>query len=326
MEQELSDLLTEAKSGPPPVRYSADDVVAAGRRLRRRRRQGAWAGAAAAVVLVAVGIAVPRFAEPDVVAMPAAPVTGTITYPAGQFEGNLAAATVNGWTVSGTVSVTPAYQVAVVTRAAERGQVLVFRPTVFDATEARGRWEPVAVRDRPGFYRDSVLIWEYADDAWAMVSIEGYPPDIREQLVAIAAGVRSAEAQPMRVGVEFGYVPTGYRLASAAESPDRDGQTGLLLRKGEPPSRYNADETIESNPDRSVPTIQVSIRPSSEGQAAGDPVCEPGTCYRLTDDGRYALVLNAALPQTEMLRMLREATFADITDRGTWFAARDAVG
>lgn len=325
MEPKLSDLLTVAKSDPPPARYSTDDVVAAGRRLKHRR-QGAWVAAAVAVAVVAAGVAVPRFAGPDVAPTPAAPVAGTIAYPPGPFEGNLVAGTVAGWTSSGTVSVTPAYQVAVLTRGADSGQVTVFRPSVFDATEARGRWEAVAVRDRPGYYRDGTLIWEYAEDAWATVSISGFPPDLQAQLAAIAAEVSTGAAQPMRVGVRFGYVPAGYRLASAQESPARDGQTGLLLLKGEPPNRYVAGQTIESNPGPSAPYIQVTVQPRKPGQVAGDPVCEPGTCYRLTGDGRYAVVLNADLPQADLVRMLREATPAEITDRATWFDARNAIG
>ena len=262
MEQKLSDMLTEAKAGGPPPRYSADDVVEAGRRLKRRRRVQVWAGAAAALVVVAVGVTVPRFGGPE--PMPAAPVLNTISYPAGEFAGNLIGFSAEGWTVSGTTMVTPAYEVAVISRPDDVGRVVVFRPGAFDATEARGAWEAVPVNDRPGFYRDGTLAWEYAQDAWAVVTIEGRAQPSREQVAAVAAGVQTGAEQPMRVGVKFGYVPAGYRLASAGEAPSQDGQSGLLLLKSETPFsyRYKAGDPIEAFPmgDRSLPKIQVAGR------------------------------------------------------------------
>src|SRR5262245_24665806 len=52
----MKDVVDRAVAEPPPLRYTPDDVVEAGRRLQRRRRGWAVSGAAAAVALGVIAV------------------------------------------------------------------------------------------------------------------------------------------------------------------------------------------------------------------------------------------------------------------------------
>jgi len=184
VKRELSDMLVQAKSDPPPLRYSVEDAVAAGRK-RQRRLRAAWtgAGSAAAAVAVIAAIAVPQIvtdtrpARPVPVA-PAASQTPTqeparFAYPADKFSGNIAGFTAGDLTVSDSVHVTPGYQVAVIVapgRGApvedttgaihqmpnDVGRLVVYRQGVFDPARAVSG-ERVSINGNPGYYRQPMV-------------------------------------------------------------------------------------------------------------------------------------------------------------------------
>jgi hypothetical protein len=361
MKHELSDMLLEAKSDPPPARYSVDDAVHAGRRLRRRHR-ATWA--AAVVVGVAAVVTVPQ-----VIAGPG-PAIAPVAYPEAKFAANLTGFTSGAYTVSGTVHVTQGYQMAVISgpgkeldarHAAERdfqvprqaGTVVVYRPGAFDpANIAQG--EPVEIDGRPGYYRESLewnrlrladrppltwsptasLAWEYADDAWAEAALWTTSGGTRETLTEIAAGVTFTEPRPVAVGIKLTKVPTGFKLV-AAGSPDNAMMLPLgalsYLRLVEGKVSYLG--LAGPAPDNGLPVIEIRVYPRGwnampPGRTGTEPFCAgENVCYRLTDDQKYEIqITSEPAPHADLRPMLQYVTVADLADRATWFDATKAAG
>lgn len=112
--------------------------------------------------------------------------------------------------------------------------VEVFEPGAYDPAAARAG-EPVDVAGKAGFYRpdllcqcfgatvtDPILAWEYAPDAWAGVRFsgsEGWPPDMRAQLLRLAKAVRTDQTIPLRVPFKVGYLPEGLRPSGGEVHP-----------------------------------------------------------------------------------------------------------
>jgi len=352
MRPELSDLLIEAKSDPPPARYTVDDVVRAGRR-RQRTRRGGWVAAAALAVVAAV-VLPQTIPGPDPDDLTPAGPSATLHYPKADFAGNLVGFTTGDLTVSGTVHVAPGYQVAVISAKdqvpEEIGTVIVYRPGVFDDRTVRDG-EPVKVNGRPGYYSEATdwnrllladraphtssptakLTWEYDDNAWAVAAVYLYSGDARDRVDAVAAGLTTAAPQPVRVGVRLADVPAGMRVA-AAGSPDM----GLMLPMG----ALSFVRLIDGVPDRvnEAPVrneaIQLTVFPRGwntysipSGHPAEEPFCVgENACYRLTADGKYEIQISGARPDEDLLKILAGTTVADLTDRAAWSDAAEAVG
>jgi len=316
VQHELSDLLREAAAGPP-LRYTADDVLAAGRK-RQRRRRALWTGVGSAAVVLAVAGVV---TVPQVIAerppRPAAtgPATSdAVVYPAEAFTGNIPAYEVGRLSISGTVLVTPTYQSASVTVGSDvTGSVVVYRAGAFDASQVRSGTE-VSIGGHIGYHTpgrtESTLAWEYAGDAWAVVSVRGAAMPSRQELEAVAAGLRSVPPQPMRVPFKLRYVPPGYALAATGVPAMRAGQAFVRLhRKGS--------------------TFAVTMYPvalSSAKTISTTPSCVPaGSCYRATEDRKWVAELTGNLPPAESAKVLERLVLADPVYRDTWYDAAEAV-
>jgi hypothetical protein len=179
MKHELSDMLKAGKENGPPLRYSADDAVAAGRKRQRRQRTiFAGAGSAAAVIAVAAAVAVPQIVaghKPSP-ALPAAAASHAakkaFTYPAGDFTGNITSFTVGDLKVTDTVHVTPGYQVAIVVApgngtdtidangkrhhsANDIGQVVVYRKGVYNPKKIESAAK-TSVDGHPAYFQKSL--------------------------------------------------------------------------------------------------------------------------------------------------------------------------
>jgi hypothetical protein len=385
---ELSDMLTDAKSNPPPPRYSVEDAVAAGRK-RQRRLRAAWtgAGSAAAVVAVAAAIAVPQIVankRPTGPGLAAPAASGTkkqqpaaFAYPADKFSGNIVGFTSGELKVSPTVHVTPGYQVAVIVgpghgtpvqdpagkihqTANDVGQVVVYRKGAFDPSKIESG-ERATVNGNPGFYQKpevlqpadnklpagsqqsrATLTWQYADNAWAVVSANANANITKQQLVVLAGKVTSGTPEPAKVGFRLSYVPAGFQLAAAGASDGMlmaplDGESYVLLLKGTFPYRgltAPAQDPYVLN-DKQVPMMQLAVYPTwygkyspPAGKSKTAPFCaSQSLCYRITGDGKYEIELNGggAVPDAELIKMLDSVNLADPTDTGTWFKATDAV-
>ena len=263
MKLELSDMLANAKADPPPLRYSVEDAIAAGRK-RQRRLRAAWAGvgSAAVVVAVAAAVAVPQVIpdrRPAPVAPAASPVptrrVSSFEYPADEYTGNIASFTAGNLTVTGTVHMTPSYQVAVVVAQGrgtpiedengtthqmpnDVGNLVVYRAGVFDPAQFKSG-EPVSINGARGYYQSPVMVkptaanlkfparsrqvnpalaWEYAANSWAVVATNANAEITKQQLVAVAGKLTSGTPAPVKVGFKLSYVPAGFNLAAAGAS------------------------------------------------------------------------------------------------------------
>ncbi len=86
----MHDVVDLATSEPPPLQYTADEIVQAGQRVERRRRRGLLASGAAAVVTLGVVAAV---AVPSITGRAPLPTAGSPTGPASSPVANAAAHT-----------------------------------------------------------------------------------------------------------------------------------------------------------------------------------------------------------------------------------------
>ncbi|GLY97868.1 hypothetical protein [Actinoplanes sp. NBRC 103695] len=208
-QRELSEMLTEAKAGPPPARFTVDDAVAAGRRLQTRRR-AAWSGAtvAAAVVAVATVVSVPRLMAGPPTAPPAPPAASQaaagapLTYPAKPWQYAFESYQVGEFHVNDPFLVTADFQQATVrigndvdvyatdpsdttprTEPADNLLLTVYKPGRYSPKQFDGG-EQVSVGGKPGLFKERTFIdgdtsmvdehrglaWQYADDAWAVLN------------------------------------------------------------------------------------------------------------------------------------------------------------
>jgi len=176
---ELSDMLEAGKENPPPLRYSVEDAVTAGRKRQRKRAVWTGAGSAAVVVAVAAAIAVPQIVTDKRPAAPgpaAAAATSKapkpFAYPADNFTGTIAGFKSGDLTISDTVHVTPGYQVAVVVAPGrgtdtidaqgkthhsvnDVGTVVVYRKGVYNPKQIK-KAKQVTVAGRAAYFQKSL--------------------------------------------------------------------------------------------------------------------------------------------------------------------------
>jgi hypothetical protein len=299
MKHELSDLLLEAKADAPPWGYDASALVEGGRRLRRRRRN-AWAltGTVATVVALSAGVAVVRglatYDTTPAAATKPAPVA-PFAYPAAAMTGNIKGFQVDGYTVTGTVQVTPGYQIANVLAKDDgggdavdaaggqhdvvhaAGVVTVYRAGAFDPKPFTSG-SPVTVNGHPGFTASyqfglfapaPAVAWQYADGAWAVVAEAQDSPLRPDQLIDIARGVTSAVPAAPTVAFRTTYLPPGFE-PTAVGTVDwqltvmMPGQSYLELHKGDLPYR-NLTMPVYDDPivgQKAIPMIELTVYPA----------------------------------------------------------------
>jgi hypothetical protein len=376
VKHELSDMLRDAKSNPPPPRYTVDDALAAGRK-RQKQRRALWAGTGSAAVVLAVAgaVAVPQIISQnnDQKAPPAAaaenkPKTkAAFQYPSGDFTGTLAKYKAGEFTVTGTSLVTPGYQVASITAPGKGqknegndkkiyyspnvvGHLITYKKGAFDPGKAKkdskvsaGYFHEGAKQKplKPGFpagYDDSTLTFEYADDAWAQIIVQGGEKYTAERLAPIVKGLTAGDETPVKLGFKLGYVPNGYELTSAGESTNYlestfPGQSYAQLVKGDV-SFKNLTGTIGDSfivGDKQLPTLQFQVFPAWEQKysAHGDAAycASEGLCYAYTKDKKFFLEASGGgfVSDSELLKVLNSVEFADPTDTSTWFPATEAI-
>ncbi|MER7004954.1 hypothetical protein ABT297_18175 [Dactylosporangium sp. NPDC000555] len=367
MRSELPELLRDARTALPPPRFDVEDAVAAGRRLRTRRRVGRTGLFAAVTVVAAVAIAAvaPRLGVPAVPAETGDAGASAFDYPAEPLVGNIRPFTGERFSLSGTVHVTPGYQVAEVTRpdaasvvtgptesyrgfSFAAGVVVVYRAGAFDPSAFAGG-EPVPVGRRPGRYLPSLrlmaglpdgpaLAWQYADDAWAVVaSTEQGRPMARDELAFVAAALRSGEPDAARLAFRLGHVPAGFTPQAAGTADGSltrsiPGESYVSLVKGA--ATYTSLAGPVSVPEAGgvrLPTIELTLYRSwyaKDTRAPGEAFCQrPGLCYTSSPDGQWQIEAagGPSVPDDELLRVLRSITVADPASPPTWHLLQDAV-
>jgi hypothetical protein len=371
MKDPMHELLMAAKDDPPPLRHTVDDIVADGRR-RVVRRRAAWAGGASAVLVavLAAVVAAPQVlagGRPGSAGSPS-PSTSTVTYPDAPFAYAFHGYTVGHFEVSAPILVTPGYQEAYVRKDGEvlnmygahnevvatapgySGALTVYRPGVFQPTRFQHA-TPVTIHGRPGYYgadipyRDTgephprpALAWQYADNAWAVLSNETRTVYSRADLIAVADHFALGGAYPATVAFTASWLPPGYLLTSAGAWDDHPGggpemvsSVRLVTAR---PSYQSLTQTVDAA-QAGVPTFRVALYPRAWANPGdvkpGSPAyCNPGNrdlCYRMTPDGAYLaeVVSSGALNQSDLRRILDGLTFATVTDRATWYPVTEAV-
>jgi hypothetical protein len=246
---EIVDLVT---SEQPPMRYSTDDIVAAGRKRQRRRRAG-WGGVGvAAVVAVVAGATagvpalVGRHTTHTTPAVQAAAKRTPFPIADDPFTFTFKGYTAGKFHVQDPVVASTAYQIASVY---EDGRVTNDRPSKDDGSSKTtppaqqtlyayltlyrpGAFDPSKLQDSHRTTIDGypaveagtpagaleethlILAWEYADNAWASVdSFSNSGTDPSlDSMAALVKGLKPAKQMPVTVPFRMSYVPAGYSL------------------------------------------------------------------------------------------------------------------
>lgn len=239
--------------------------------------------------------------------------------------------------------------------------VIVYEPGGFDADRIPRGSARLTVGGNPGYYaqlvgpltqdpledfgagpspstgpdapRRQVVIWRYADDAWAASSCERLRDQqpLRREAELVANGTVFT-SEPVRLPVKIGYLPDGLQpVSGVTNSPRTDpGKTpeGELLRLDLLPAGS-----------RSAPVNHLTIR-----YATGFPLDTSGGVEKLTINGRQATLNGADLQlavgpravisidggddetRAELIRIAQSLEFApDPADTSTWFDSDDAL-
>jgi hypothetical protein len=303
----------------------------------------------------------------------ASPTAAAFRYPDALFAYGFRGYTVGHFEVSTPILVTPGYQEAYVRKDGEvlnlygdngtkkgivvatapgySGMLTVYRPGVFQPTRFL-KAEKIQVHGRPGYYgadityRDSsnephprpALAWQYADNAWAVVS--NLTPTVysKADLIQVAEGLTGSVAYPATVAFKASWVPSGYVLTSAGGSDDYPNggpemvSSVRLVRTR--PSYRDLTQTVDAS-QAGTPTIRIALYPKAWADAThlkpGVPAyCNPGNrdlCFRMTPDGNYLAEVfsSGGLSQTELRRILDNLTFAAVDNPSAWYPVTEAV-
>jgi hypothetical protein len=376
MTNDLRELFQAVQSDGPPLKHSADDIVAGGRRLRRRRRT-VWAACASAVVVagVAAVVALPqviplRQDSTDPPVAPAAPAPAApIGYPEAPWAMSLRAYQVGVFAVSDAVLVTPGYQQAVIVkdnyknnfedadgtvRSFEYAQaaITMYRPGAFDPQAYIGG-KPVKVNGRDGFLanvgfgrdlvdmtNDPALAWQYGDNAWAVLSAMDAGVLSDDDMVAVAAGLKTGEPRTARVPFRLSHLTSGYKLTTAGsrgEFPFGAAIDRSWIRLVErAPSYEKLTQPVIGDLHLTSDTgMKLSVGPAwnnnHEAPAGkkGDSWCpESALCYRQSADGKWVAQIEGDSKQSddELRKVLDGLEFADPDRPQTWHdVTSDAV-
>jgi hypothetical protein len=227
----------------------------------------------------------------------------------------------------------------------------VYRPGVYDPVRYTDQ-ESLTVAGRPGWYAADMpyregqvvddkprpgLAWEYADDAWAVITTVAEDPYPREDLVAVATGFKTVEAYPATTPIDLVTVPEGYALVSGGASDDWPNGPSYLIGGvrliGQKPEYRGVTAPIDAS-GTGAPTVVVAVYDAAWGKDVGDlvpgapPVCAVAdVCHRLTADGRWRIEVHARggqLEKPQLKKILTDAVLADVPDHASWFPLVDA--
>ena len=362
MRTELSDLLWEAAQDAPPPRYDVDDAVRAGKRRQRHRRAGT---VVAAMVAVAVAVGVPQLTgrasgppptpagpTPSVGPSvgPSVPPSPSVTV-ASKAEINFTFGSYRAgkFTVSDPFRWTLAGLSAEVRKkggdpAAPEGMLTVYHPGVADplATMGLQRTTTDAIGGRPAYFAayqgPPMLVWQYADDAYAVVESRsggrGADAMSKADLLQVAGAFRTGPASPVTVPFRTTAVPAGYRLVQAQQNPgDILPAMTRFLPAGSATARLaDVDHGPEPDPKSGIADqLRIEVVLPVSGEFDGDPSsgtqcpATGGRCYRWLPGGKYVVeALCRALSPAELTRLVDGLEVADPGRPDTWFPANRA--
>ncbi|MFC7274425.1 hypothetical protein ACFQS1_10580 [Paractinoplanes rhizophilus] len=339
----LSELLDEVRADAPPPRYDVADVVRAGKRLRRRRRAG-WvlaAGTAVAVVIAAPFlVSAPQRTIQQAGPLPSPSATSK---PTPEVNYLLSAYTTGKLQVGDPMRWTLAGETAPVDKEdgagdAPEGEITLYHRGVDPRSTLDGaKITPTApVRGRPAYQVDAdgspMFLWEYADDAMALVASRANGPGksalTPKELRQVADAFKLGTPEPVRIGFGADYVPEGYQLveitsASALFIPTADA----VARRGKPDSPA------------SRPLATISLRISPAGAQHGRPrdgvLCPEDTkggntglntyCYAFLGTLRVEEARSRnAVDTVELGRMIKSGKYVPPSDPASWMPVTQA--
>ncbi|WP_433082515.1 hypothetical protein ACQP1P_01965 [Dactylosporangium sp. CA-052675] len=362
----MQDLLTQARTDAlaeaPPMRREVEDFVTAGKRRRTRHRLLQGGGGAAALL---IGLAlVPALSSPSPAPAPAS-VAAPVSYPDSGWTYGFKGYRTGDFTVTAPEHITPGYQELYVQRGKEvsklyggsggdvvassplySANITVYRPGVFQPSRFTGG-EAVTVKGRPGLFKQSLkyidssdlapgvaLAWQYADNAWAVVSSVVQGEYDKAELLQLASGLAPSAATPATVAIKASFVPAGYTLVSAGRTDDFPSGASYMaasIRLSRTvPSYASLTEPIDASTGHG-PTVRIALYPveftdSTHRKPGGASFCNSGNanlCFRMTAGGRYLAEIyadgGAAIPQSDLLKTLDGLQFADPKRPSTWF-------
>ncbi|WP_157239451.1 hypothetical protein [Catenuloplanes japonicus] len=229
----------------------------------------------------------------------------------------------------------------------------VYRPGVYDPVRYTDQ-ESITIGGRLGWYSENMpyrdgyasgelpapgLAWEYADDAWAVISTVGYRASYpREDFIAIAEGFKTVDPYPATTPIDLVSVPDGFTLVSGGASADAPVGVSYLMGSvrliGQRPEYRGITAPIDPV-ETGQPTVVVSVYDAAwakdtEGLKPGEPATCPteDVCRTLSADGRWvteAHTRTGQLEKPQLKKIVNEAVIADVSDHATWFPLTDAA-
>ncbi|MEV6802564.1 hypothetical protein AB0M91_30085 [Micromonospora rifamycinica] len=205
---------------------------------------------------------------------------------------------------------------------------------------------------------NKLFAWEYAPDAWAAVTSVSSDPATPsfQDLGGLVGGLKPSRPTPALLPFRVGYLPNGYRPLqtgthampglsgiAAARAGDHGGAT--YTRPAAPTSGltapYDAVEggikdgfhifvTPSGSSNQSPEPGVTKCHPGPDRQVPGGDAAGGGFCNVWSADGTVVLQVSGVglgnrLPLTELQRIARGITVADVRDESTWTPAAQAL-
>jgi hypothetical protein len=376
---QLREFVDAMTADEPPLAHGVDDIIAAGRRAERRRRAGFASAGAAGLVAVAVGaaFALPSFgAQPAPTAEPATVVPKAFNftfqgYDAGPFHVQ------DPITVSGAYEMAPVYldgrftndksisadetpDSDAQTKARINAWLTVYRPGAFDPSGIKGgQARTVAGRtavqatlpadlepDKPPAPGNKMLAWEYADNAWAVVTSISNSRDEPSfaDLGALVPGLKPGPAKPAMLPFTVGHVPDGYEPVQVGSRAlpglgginlARDGDYGGVTYARPVPATTGLTAPYEQGIAGPLPgSFSIFVQPSRNGNQQAVPgrteCYKYAVCNVWSADGRTLVQVTAhdtgaELSTAELTKIVESIEVADVAEAATWKPAAEAL-
>jgi hypothetical protein len=189
------------------------------------------------------------------------------------------------------------------------------------ASKQDGQLSKVVVNGAPAWVSSgataSTLSWEYAPDAWAVITSDPGPVLSQQTLVALAQGVRYTAARQVKMPYRLGFLPAGFVPFNVVQ---RAGAVSVVQLET-PDGDQTMDITVHDGPRAAGPERPAGWQPT--GTIAG----RPAVCTVLVDGRRCAVDLGeftvdvggGALETATVERIVAGMSFATWRDPSTWY-------
>ncbi|RIV38634.1 hypothetical protein [Micromonospora radicis] len=241
------------------------------------------------------------------------------------------------------------------TSGAHFAYLTLYRPGAFDPSGVTDG-TPLTVAGRQAIASAATnppnrqLAWEYADNAWAVVTAFAYGPDLSvEDLSALVTALKPSPAAPAKLPFRVGYLPAGYTPVEVGTNaiPGLNGiaapgdNYGGATFASPPPAVTGLSQPFGGAAGADIPSsfsIFVTPAAKSNQQAtagetqAGETKCYPQQpsrpfCNVWTADGtvHVQVVSTGQFPTAELTRIAQSVELADVEDEATWIPAAEAL-